>query len=934
MKPTDEHSLNADVISGEWMSPPEEDPRLVQALRDYREAMRGQWKPERQEFLARYPEIAQALAECLDGLEWIQLAGSELREAVAGEPSASRPELDMPAGTTLGDFRILREIGRGGMGVVYLALQASLHRVVALKVLPFAVALDAPQVQRFRHEAHAAAILHHAHIVPVFSVGSERGVHYFAMQYIEGQTLADLIRRLRPAEGSPAARASGSEGARGTVAKHGSLTARAPAPALAFGSGASLFRMAARWGEQAAEALAHAHHQGVVHRDIKPANLLVDRHGHLWVSDFGLARLRADAGSTRTGGVVGTLRYMSPEQALGKHGLVDHRTDIYALGVTLYELVTLTPAFAGGEQEGLLRQLAWEEPPRPRQINPAIPKELEIIVLKAMAKEPQDRYATAQDLADDLRRFLEDRPIRARPLTFWERGCRWARRHRVVVGVAAGTAALAGVVLVVTTLLVTAAYRSETEHRRQAVANQELAQKNLQLALKVLDQIYLQAVEQRYPRDPRRRQEDGELLRQALHFYEEFARENHVDPEVRNQCGRAYFRAGQIYQLLGEQRRAAQAYRESIRVLTRLAEEAPDNVAYEEALLQSILDLGRLLLAGKQAHEAAGEFRRALSRAQRAVDRQPETHPYRAHLAVCHGCLGQFYKETRQAAEAEAEYLRSIALLQRLTEDVPAEPFYLEALASFYHDLGALLADAGGRLDQAEDFFRQAVAVWERREQAFPAGNDHGKKALILRGLVILLRRRDKWAEARPAVEEAIRRQREALQARPWDEECRRYLRDDLIHLRDILMHLGDHAALARAGEDLLRVESGRWEDCFEAAVFLAHAVRLADGDRQLAEPGRSQTIQAYTSRARRLLRETLERSHYHPQACFQVARFLTVSPAYQLRNFQLAYTLIRKLEPLSPGDLGDPAEGMTLNSFSGAEPESSQADRDRIGDQ
>jgi serine/threonine protein kinase len=177
----------------------------------------------------------------------------------------------------------------------------------------------------------------------------------------------------------------------------------------------------AELGVQAAEALDHAHGLGVIHRDIKPANLMLDAASRLWISDFGLARLQDDAGLTMTGDLLSTLRYMSPEQALARRGYLDHRTDIYSLGATLYELLTLQPAIDGQDRQEVLRKIAQDEPVPPRRHNPAIPRELETILLKAMNKEPGDRYATAQELADDLRRFLEDKPIRARRPTLWER---------------------------------------------------------------------------------------------------------------------------------------------------------------------------------------------------------------------------------------------------------------------------------------------------------------------------------------------------------------------------------------------------------------------------------------------------------------------------------------------------------------------------------
>ncbi len=347
----------------------------------------------------------------------------------------------------LGDYRIGPEIGRGGMGVVYEAQQVSLCQRVALKVLPFASALDPKQLQRFKNESLAAAHLHHPNIVPVHAVGCERGVHYYAMQYIDGQPLSALIDELRriearAGEGPPrpdggafamaCGLSSGRLGGAGPgpdadqttgLFDHQEPIAAAvpdPSPAAAVPPtttghstrGRPFFQTVARLGMQAAVALEHAHDQGVLHRDIKPSNLLLDGRGNLWITDFGLARLQGDAGPTMTGDLLGTLRYMSPEQALAKRVGVDHRTDIYSLGATLYELLTLTPAYAGRDRQEILRRIAFEEPRPPRRLNTAIPVNLETIVLKAMAKDPAGRYAVAQDLADDLDRFLRREPIR------------------------------------------------------------------------------------------------------------------------------------------------------------------------------------------------------------------------------------------------------------------------------------------------------------------------------------------------------------------------------------------------------------------------------------------------------------------------------------------------------------------------------------------
>jgi serine/threonine protein kinase len=368
-------------------------------------------------------------------LATLQLLDLSLSHAADAGASAA----DEPLTGTLGDFRLRREVGRGGMGIVYEAEQISLGRRVALKVLPFAATMDPRHLLRFQNEARAAASLHHEHIVPVYAVGQERGVHYYAMQFIDGQTLAALIQQDQPTAPlkSPSAPADGQAAESAPVAA--APTERAPREA-------AYFRRAAEWGIEAAEALEHAHQLGIVHRDVKPGNLMIDGQGKLWVTDFGLAQTAAASELTMTGDLLGTLRYMSPEQALARRVVIDQRTDVYSLGVTLYELLALQPAITGNDQQELLRQIAFEEPRPPRRLNKAIPTELETIVLKAMEKNPPDRYATAQELADDLRRFLEDRPIHARRPSLLQRARKWGRRHKPLVG------ALAAVLLAVALL--------------------------------------------------------------------------------------------------------------------------------------------------------------------------------------------------------------------------------------------------------------------------------------------------------------------------------------------------------------------------------------------------------------------------------------------------------------------------------------------------
>jgi WD40 repeat protein/serine/threonine protein kinase len=389
--------------------------------------------------LRAHPQYADQLRELLPAMAAMAIWGQS-RNGVEEQRSSG---VEPPVAGVLGDFRIIREIGRGGMGVVYEAEQLSLRRRVALKVLPFAAVLDRRSLQRFKNEALAAASLDHPNIVSVYFVGEERGVHFFAMQLVHGQTLAEVVGEMRAERGVGEKSSSGVEEqrSRGEVPSDGrtsplhlSSTAADTGPVAQLSTltaldGREYFRAVARLGVEAARALQHAHDQGVVHRDIKPGNLMLDSDGQLYIADFGLARIETDVTMTMTGDLLGTLRYMAPEQGLGQRRVIDHRADVYSLGATLYELLALVPAFGETDRSELLKRIAFDEPRALRKHDRRIPAELETIVLKAMAKQSDDRYQTAGELAEDLQRFLEHKPIVGKPPSRLERCLKWSRRH-------------------------------------------------------------------------------------------------------------------------------------------------------------------------------------------------------------------------------------------------------------------------------------------------------------------------------------------------------------------------------------------------------------------------------------------------------------------------------------------------------------------------
>jgi serine/threonine protein kinase/WD40 repeat protein len=439
-------------------------------------------RPSVSEYADRYPELADDIRDLFPGLV--------VMEDVRPQADATGPFRAFPPGPApdrLGDYRLLQEVGRGGMGVVYEAEQVSLGRHVALKVLPAHGLLSPTFLERFRREAKAAARLHHTNIVPVYGVGEADGTHYYAMQFIQGQSLEQVlhdVRRLRQRPGD-AAGADGTatgldgsaaqglltgqfaapsadpgsagvppasdRGAAGTPAlpgapptapwswKHAGAGGRSSAGLSAGGSEAQYFRSVARAGLQAADALAYAHRQGVLHRDVKPSNVLLDLQGTVWITDFGLAKAEGSDELTQTGDIVGTVRFMAPERFDGRSL---PQGDVYGLGLTLYEMLTLRPAFSDSSRARLIEKVLHDPPLLPRRIDPHIPRDLETIVLKCLAKDPAGRYATAEALAEDLRRFLSDRPVRATRASLTERTWRWCRRNPTVASLTAAVAVL------------------------------------------------------------------------------------------------------------------------------------------------------------------------------------------------------------------------------------------------------------------------------------------------------------------------------------------------------------------------------------------------------------------------------------------------------------------------------------------------------------
>lgn len=378
------------------------------------ELRRGR-KPDVAVYLARHPELAAELAELLPLIATLERWGSDKEtECVRTSIPADFPLQQ------IGDYRLVREVGRGGGGVVFEAVQNATGRRVALKLLPYRVAADLPQRQaRFRQEAATIAGLRHRNIVPVYAFGQHQGYCYYVMQYVSGVNLDWLIRRLRettaPVRVAEVLRAAGSDHELSTLAVESSLR----------GVGRQSWPAFAKIGLQVAQALSYAHRRGVLHNDIKPGNLLLAATGQVVVTDFSVGLQPEDAPADDDVEILGTLRYMAPERFFDRP---DPRSDLYSLGMTLYELITRTPAHAAADRQRLIQQVLQTPLLPPGDRVPDVPDDLAAIVLKAAAKEPRDRYPSADALRVDLLKFLRRRPAAVRSSNWFGRFADWWRR--------------------------------------------------------------------------------------------------------------------------------------------------------------------------------------------------------------------------------------------------------------------------------------------------------------------------------------------------------------------------------------------------------------------------------------------------------------------------------------------------------------------------
>ncbi len=632
-----------------------QDDRLVEILDQFLIDREHGSAPSQSAIIRANPDIREPLREAFSALSL--LGGAMMTLDVPKALSVAAPQID---GYELGE-----ELGRGGSGVIYAARHSTTGREVAIKVLAFCAAPQSDRLERFCREATAASMTDHAHIVSMLDFGTSRGIYYYAMNRVDGLS---LDRRIAAA------------------ALHGiSSDDHDSGSNLLLGEGR--FERIAGWIADAADGIAHAHSVGVIHRDIKPSNLLLTDDGHVWVADFGLARIGRDAELTRSGDLVGTLRYMSPEQASGRSGAVDERTDIYSLGATLYELVLLRPTFAANDSITLLRHIQTSEPTRPRLLDRSVPKPLEIIIRRAMRRDPSERYVSAGDLAADLRRFAHGEPIEASRVTLAERWTGYARANASQVAGLLFIAFLAASAAVGHALIVSR-QQAETRH---ALAKAETNYRHARRAVDTLGADIAARLES-IPGTEELRQE---VMAETLGYYELFIANANDDDSLGSDVAQTRLKVAKLVELTGNFLQSDQAYEAAIDDLRGVAGLGEPSTS---RLVQAIV--GRAMLNSEHGNHdlAMALLNESVDIAQRAMSRNnsDRSDQPRISLALALNNRGVVAIRRGEKELATQSLHTAVALLDDLGKSNFSSDYTIRRdLAAAMGNLAVLLAEVG-----------------------------------------------------------------------------------------------------------------------------------------------------------------------------------------------------------------------------------------------
>ena len=519
----------------------------------------------------------------------------------------------------------------------------------------------------------------------------------------------------------------------------------------------------ARLGIQVAEALHYAHAIGIIHRDIKPSNLLVEASGKLYLTDFGVAHVNADAQLTISGDLLGTLRYMSPEQAAGNTA-IDHRTDIYSLGVTLYELLAGQPAFGGEDRAQLLRGIAETDPMPLRRLVAQLPVDLETIVRKAMERDPVDRYQTAGELAADLRRFTERRPILASPPTLWQRGTKWIKRHQRVAAIAAIVLLVACAGLLASTLLI-------ARQRSIAERNAQQAEANLQLALRAMDETLSARVIGDLTGDQPLDRHEAALVDRGIDFYERFAQQNGVEPRTwptyQRLLREKHLNDGLSLGRNGQFEQAAAAYRLAICEAEQLVAAHGDEPQYSQSLAFCYQQLADMLIQGGHVEEGEPFLRKGHDMHVKLAQDHPGQAEFRYSLGAATYNLARQQMFAGRSQAAEQSYRAALAPLEEAVADHPSDVSYARMRAMCLYNLGHLLG-SNGRNDEARATWDQALTQWRHLADDYPNNSEYRSRVgATLSNLAVLAKKRGDPTTARQLVEEAIVHQQRAIVLEP-----------------------------------------------------------------------------------------------------------------------------------------------------------------------
>jgi serine/threonine-protein kinase len=731
------------------------------------QADRAQLEQHLQRKLLEFEQPAGASLAALLGADFCAslaaLNDPEISKSL-GDPAATiGPRAGPPIPTvplTRDRHALLHIHATGGIGRIWLARDDHIGRIVALKELRREHAGQPAHGARFLREAQITGQLEHPGIVPVYELSKRPGNQqpFYTMRFIQGQTL------------SAAARAYGEQKLKGTA---GALELRGLISAFVAVS----------------NAVSYAHARGVVHRDLKGDNIILGDFGEVIVLDWGLAKVldRAEDeagvpvvvadgdsayGQTLQGEIMGTPAFMAPEQAAGQLDRVDQRSDVYGLGAILYEVLTGQAPFSGDSAYEVLETVREKEPNRPRVVCPDVPPALEAICLRALAKEPENRYPSARALGKDVQRWLADEPVEAYREGMPARVARWGRRHKTAVAAAAAILLASVVALSLSTVLIAREQKLTEQARRAEQEQREQAQKSLEMACRAVDEMLTEVGQNRLAELPGMDAVRRELLHKALTFYQWFLEQKAQDPHLRLETGRAYRRLAAIYQMLGQPEKGLEASTASLDILDRLVAEFPERLdcqselaechknqrllldnlgrytdalaeqresckiltelwwqnkaepAYAEALADCDNNLGNALTVMDQRTEAAEAYRRALQTYGDLADRFPSKLEYRHDQAKVQNNFGLLLVAGRQYKDAAAAYREGIRILNQLSAQPAAKSDTFLELAILQNNLGRAVLAMGQLLD-AENAYRDAVKILNRLVNNFPTRPDY-----------------------------------------------------------------------------------------------------------------------------------------------------------------------------------------------------------------